>query len=122
MTSPPGATHAAAGGGPHEFRPDWVIAPSETLAEWMRENGMTVRVFAASAVWLGPKSVTKDQVAQLTQDVLDRKPLTAVHAQALARGTGISVNFWLNLEHNYRAGLAAGLTDTSGPLPQVEGT
>ena len=100
----------------HEFNPDWTIAPSETLREWMDENGMSVRVLAASSVWLGPKSVTKVQAAALIQDVLDRKPLTAAHATTLARGTGVEVRFWLALEHNYRAGLAAGLTHASGPL------
>lgn len=97
----------------HEFRPDWTIAPSETLREWMDDNGMNVRVLASSAVWLGPKSVSKDAAAVHIQDVLDRKPLTAAHAMTLARGTGIDVRFWLALEHNYRAGLAAGLKDAS---------
>jgi plasmid maintenance system antidote protein VapI len=99
----------------HEFKPDWVIAPSETLAEWMHENGMSVRALAAGARAFGPKSVTRERAEQLIGDVLDRKPLTADHAACLARGTGVSMEFWLNYEHNYRAGLAAGLTDTSGP-------
>ena len=99
--------------GAHEFKPDWCIAPSETLREWMDDNNMNARVLGASSVWLGPKSVTKEHATALIQDVLDRKPLTVAHAQALARGTGIDVRFWLALEHNYRAGLAAGLTDAS---------
>ena|SRR6266704_4201432 len=106
----------------HEFKPDWVIAPSETLAEWMHENGMSVRVFAAGAVAPGPRPVTRERAAELVRDVLNRRPLTAEHAACLARGTGVSAEFWLNYEHNYRAGLAAGLIDTSGPLPAVPET
>ena len=35
------------------------------------------------------------------------------HAAVLARGTFIPARFWLALEHNYRAGLAAGLKDVT---------
>ena len=51
--------------------------------------------------------------AAMIQEVLDRKPLTREHAELLHVVTRVSVQFWLNYEHNYRAGLAAGLTDVS---------
>ena len=109
----------------NEFDPDWTIAPAATLQEWMDDNGQDADALAAGSVAFGPRTVTKDDAAVLIQEVLDRKPLTANHATALARGTGVPVYFWLNLEHSYRAGLAAGLTDMdrqndgdgNGPAP-----
>ena len=97
-----------------QFDPDWTIAPGETLREWMDDNGMTVRTLAAGSIAFGPRAVTKVRAAALIQEVLDRKPLTAEHATTLARGTGVPTYFWLNMEHSYRAGLAAGLTDMTG--------
>ena len=82
----------------HEFSPDWCLAPSVTLREWLKENGLSVRTAAACA------SRRPDR---------DRKPLTREHAELLHVVTRVSVQFWLNYEHNYRAGLAAGLTDVS---------
>jgi hypothetical protein len=49
----------------------------------------------------------------MIQQVLDRKPLTVQHALLLSSGTHIPVRFWLALEHDYRAGLAAGLKDAT---------
>lgn len=97
--------------GPHGFNPGWTIAPAATLREWMSENGLSVSVLATASrtYW----AEDKEELARLIQEVLDRKPLTARHAQVLARGTGISTYFWLNYEHNYRAGLAVGLTDVT---------
>ena len=96
-----------------QFDPDWTIAPGATLREWMDDNGMTVRTLAVSSRALGPRTVTKDAAEALIREVLDRKPLTAEHATTLARGTRVPTYFWLNMEHSYRAGLAAGLTDAT---------
>lgn len=76
------------------FEPDWTIAPAATLQEWMEEHDV----------------ILPDE---RMQEVLDRKPLTPQHAGLLELRTGIPARFWLALEHNYRAGLAAGLKDVT---------
>lgn len=91
----------------HEFKPDWTLAPAACLREWMAENNLSVHVLATAAVG----RAHADEAARLIAEVLERKPLTEQHARILARGTGISESFWRNYEHNYRAGLAAGLKD-----------
>jgi hypothetical protein len=96
--------------GVHKFKPDWTLAPAACLREWMAENNLSIRVLAATAVG----RAYADEAARLITEVLDRKPLTAAHALVLARGTGIPEGFWRNYEHNYRAGLAAGLEDCTG--------
>ena len=119
----------------HEFSPDWCLAPSVTLREWLKENGLSVRTAAAcawesAARWqaLRPADLAGVRDAQilahpahllarLTEGVRD-----VLHELTLAEQAGhgrvyvvtrVSVQFWLNYEHNYRAGLAAGLTDVS---------
>jgi hypothetical protein len=87
---------------------DWCIAPSETLKEWMEDNGVPPRLIAAVH-----GRARHAEALSLVTEVLDRKPLTEAHAAALERGTFIPARFWLALERNYRAGLAAGLTDAS---------
>lgn len=47
----------------------------------------------------------------LVLDVLNRKPLTAGHAEVLGRLTGIGARAWLRAEEVYRADLEAGRTD-----------
>lgn len=76
------------------FKPDWTIAPAATLQEWMEEQD----------------AILPDE---RIQEVLNRKPLTSQHAELLEQVTGIPARFWLALEHNYRAGLAAGLKDVT---------
>lgn len=93
----------------HEFTPDWCLAPSAALREWLEENGLSVRTAAACAA----KRPDRDVAAAMIQEVLDRKPLTQRHAELLHCVTRVSTQFWLKYEHNYRAGLAAGLTDVS---------
>ena len=110
----------------HPFEPDWTIAPSVMLTHWMEENNISARVLAAAGrcpARFEPgmtreqqKCAVADARAQtlaLIDDVLARRPLTEEHARCLERGTQIPVRFWLTFEHNYRAGLAAGLTDAS---------
>lgn len=99
----------------HEFKPDWCLAPSVALQEWLDETHLSPSVLATACAG----RARKDEALALITDVLERKPLTRMHAKVLARGTGVSAQFWLNFEHNYRAGLAAGLTDTSGPSRPV---
>ena len=93
----------------HAFKPDWCLAPAATLREWLDENGLSPRVAVAGGV---PRH-RRDEAAAMIEQVLDRQPLTGEHARILEKGTGIPARFWLALEHNYRAGLAAGLTDVT---------
>lgn len=95
----------------HPFTPDWCIAPSETLKEWMEENGIRPGMIAAACA--GRDKERHDAAKRMVEEVLARQPLTEGHAAVLERGTFISARFWLAMEHNYRAGLAAGLEDVS---------
>ena len=103
----------------HPFSPDWTIAPAATLSEWMDENGVALMMLAslctdtrtAESITELSRDITK--AATAIQEVLDRKPLTQTHAVLLQYGTQIPVRFWMALEHNYRAGLAAGLKDVT---------
>ncbi len=92
----------------YEFRPDWCMAPAAPLREWLDENGLSPRV----AVAMVPCH-RRDEAVTMIEQVLDRQPLTDEHARVLEQGTGIPARFWLALEHSYRAGLAAGLTDVT---------
>lgn len=93
-----------------EFKPDWCMAPSVCLAELMKDGGLSAEVLAVSCAG----RAHRDAALALINDVLARKPLTQAHADMLARAPiGPSAQFWLKFEHNYRAGLAAGLIDAS---------
>ena len=95
-----------------EFSPDWTLAPAAALAEWMRDNGLTLGMLATRCGHGDADEV--EGLALLIRDVLDRKPLLAAHAEMLERGTGIPGRTWLNYERIYRADLARG--DTRLPL------
>lgn len=99
---------------PHEFSPDWTIAPAETLREWMGEHGITRARMGAR---FGQGDLALGLRAHLLlHDVLERRPLLEQHAEILERGTGIPARAWLNLERQYREDLAAGRKDmTSVP-------
>ena len=94
----------------HKWEPDYVIAPSETLREWMEYNGMSETVLAVACAG----RTGRDSAVEAIRQVLERCPLSEAHAACLERGTGIPARFWLALEHNYRVGLAAGKEDISG--------
>lgn len=87
------------------------MAPAAALSEWIEENGVSPRLFGSC--WSRDKDRKAAAIA-LVQEVLGRKPLTEAHAAVLERGSHIPARFWLALEHNYRAGLAAGLKDMTG--------
>jgi plasmid maintenance system antidote protein VapI len=93
----------------HPFEPDWTIAPASMLRFYLEENNLSPRVALAGSV---PRH-RRDEAAAMLQQVLDKQPLTGEHATLLANATGIPRQFWLTFEHNYRAGLAAGLTDAT---------
>ena len=92
----------------NEFKPDWCIAPADTLREWIDATvGGHVSVLAVACGGKAHKATSEAHI----QSVLNREPMSEFTAMVLSKGTGISARFWLALEHNYRAGLAAGLTD-----------
>jgi plasmid maintenance system antidote protein VapI len=86
-----------------KFDPDYVVAPGATLADWIEENGLSVRV-TATMCRMKPEHL---------QRIIDKGPIGEVAARKLAQGTGISAQFWLALEHNYRVWLAAGKHDVT---------
>lgn len=90
----------------YQFDPDWVIAPGETLREWLDTNGLSNRVAAAA---VGRTAIAWAEA--VIDEVLRREPLTENYARVLERVTGIPARMWLALEHNYRVGLAAGKHD-----------
>jgi plasmid maintenance system antidote protein VapI len=86
------------------FNPDWVIHPGETLREWREENHLAISAAAMACARM--------PVALYERVEAGSEPISETIASALAHGTGISKTFWLNLERNFRAGLAAGKTWT----------
>jgi hypothetical protein len=96
----------------HEFSPDWTLAPAAHLREWMQTQipGMHLTTFALICAGRGGD---RDKALPAIQDVLDRRPLTDVHARLLARGTGVPERFWLSLERGYRRDLELGRKDTT---------
>jgi hypothetical protein len=92
-----------------EFKPNWTIAPADTLREVLEKYGLTPKLVAAAS---GPKGTRAEREA-LINEVLAREPLTELHAGILESGTQVPARMWLALERLYREGLAAGLIDTS---------
>ena len=90
------------------FDPDWTVAPAASLADIMRERGLTA-VTMAEAV--DPEHWTRPY--ELILAVLDRRPLGPEHAAVLAYATGTSAGFWVRYEAQYRADLAAGRKDVT---------
>jgi HTH-type transcriptional regulator / antitoxin HigA len=86
------------------FDPDWVIAPGETLREWMEENRLPSSVVAKMA-GLHPDEL--DDIVEAREEIDERR------AEGLAAATLVPARFWLALERNYRAGLKAGKIDAS---------
>ena len=76
-----------------EFNPDWVSPPGETIADLLRERGLSESDFAEKT------SLTPGEVKRLLQgDLSILEPL----AQRLAQVLGSSVEFWLLREWRYR--------------------
>ena len=89
-----------------KFDPDWCISPGETITDWMEENGLVhgdrrlVKVLATACGHMDVKRLQKliDGRVQLRYD----------DAARLESGTGIPAFLWLNLEKQFRQGLADG--------------
>lgn len=85
------------------FDPDWTIKPGATLAEWIEENGLSVRSTATICGRMEPERL---------QRIIDgRQRITKADAARLQAGTQIPATLWLNLERRYRADLRAGKID-----------
>jgi len=77
----------------HPWDPDWVVAPGETLREWLEDRRLSPRVAAAC---LG-KQGRVDAVIRI-EDVLARRPLNAQTARVLEVVTDVPARFWLALD------------------------
>ena len=89
------------------LRQDWAMPPAALLRSDMHERGWGTGVLTAACA----RRRDRDTAARLIAEVLGGEPLLTVHAALLARGTGISADMWLIVEHDYRMGLAARLPD-----------
>lgn len=85
----------------HEFDPDYVVHPGETLREWheytIKEMWPLEQLFGIFGIEPSPEDVLSGK-AELDDDTCAR----------LARMTGVPHQLWVNLERNFRTGLAAG--------------
>ena len=82
-----------------EFEPDWVVAPGETLQEWIDEHRWSLQKTArACHMSVGEVEAILDGDRRITSLVADK----------LYDATGIPSRMWLGLERNFRRGLAQG--------------
>lgn len=82
---------------------DWTVRPGTTIADWIDENGLTVRSTAMACGRMPPDRL---------QGIIDGKvKITETDAHALEIGTGVTRGFWLNHERMYRQDLADGKKD-----------
>ena len=80
-----------------EFRPDWASAPGDTIADILRERGLSDADFARQ---LG-------QTFEQTRDLLEgRAALTIAIARRLEGLLGASVSFWMSRDFHYRQDIA----------------
>jgi addiction module HigA family antidote len=86
-----------------DFEPDWCIAPGEHIREQLKELDITEPQLAAR---LG---LSRFAVRELIEG---RIGITRSLAQELARALSTSVEYWENLDRNYREGLRMGRTKT----------
>lgn len=80
---------------PDPWNPNWVVPPSETLAEVVRDKGF---LEVAEAIDMEP--------GVLMLYVCGMKPITEEFATLIGPATGTAVPLWLNLQANYDAALA----------------
>lgn len=79
-----------------EYKPDWVSVPGETIADIIEERGISPEAFGEmlgrDLPWV---------LGLLKGDVL----IDVTLAHELAEVFGITAQFWLNREKNYRSRL-----------------
>ena len=79
-----------------EFRPDWVSAPGDTIADILEIRNLPTPEFARRM----------GQTLSETRGLLEgREPITSDLAQKLHEVLGASTAFWINRECHYRQGL-----------------
>ena len=77
----------------HQFAPDWVSPPGETLKDLLEERGWTQRELATRLGY------SEKHISQL---INGKVPLSESVAQQLEHVLGAPASFWLNREANYR--------------------
>jgi len=90
------------------FNPDWCVAPARTLRDYMRERFIGTE----DLVYRMPGLDAAEARAMISR-VLDAQPYDAEVAAHLARATGVSADFWVKREADYRDGLARNLKDVT---------
>jgi HTH-type transcriptional regulator / antitoxin HigA len=81
----------------HEFRPDWVSAPGDTISDILAERGLSVIEFAERI----------EQSAEHAVDLLEgRATITIRIARLLEQALGASVEFWMSRDFQYRQEIA----------------
>ena len=80
----------------HQFRPDWAIPPGQTMIEQMEAKGLT-ELDLARQIWIPAKLVPQ---LLSGETVIDRE--LAIKLEGLL---DLPMDFWLNLDRNYRATL-----------------
>ncbi len=81
----------------HEFRPDYVVPPGETVAEMLQYNNMTQAELAGR---MGRPKKTINEI------IKGKAAITPDTAQQLEHVFGVPASFWSNLDANYRLALA----------------
>lgn len=79
--------------GEPKFKPDWVSAPGDTIADILEERGIPIGEFAQR---IGQSLVGAQAVLE------GRTPLTLDIAITLSLWLGGSVEFWMTREAQYR--------------------
>ena len=79
------------------FRPNYAVAPGETLSEMLESRGMT-QVELVQATSRSKKTIN--------EIINGRAAITGETAIRLERALGVPASFWNNLERNYRETLA----------------
>jgi plasmid maintenance system antidote protein VapI len=77
----------------HEYVPDIVYPPGETLLELLEERNLPLSELARLS------GIDETVLVKIARGSL---PVTMELAQRLEQGTQVPATFWLNLEHNYR--------------------
>lgn len=78
------------------WRPNWAVAPGETLQEWMNENNMGQdELSELTGIHPDDLSHVLRGSAAISEDIAGR----------LERRTGIRAQFWLNLQRGYEEAL-----------------
>lgn len=94
----------------HEFQPDWVSAPGDTILDILKERGLSVPEFAQQIGY------SVDQATELLQG---RTTITISIARSLERLFGASVAFWMSRDFQYRQDATRLHPDDGGWLTEL---